>query len=549
MKISRDRVKEWKQAPDGFFKWIDDVQPLIPSRSGGFEVFIPTDSQVEFFTNALKTDDQGNFVYQTIVDSEPRRHSKTVKLALMVLWRFTLFPAQTIVPLANSTQQVQGVSFKLLRQIILNTDFLRNQVGADNVQGGKIEYPAMQSSITPVSTNISSLYGQKISVAWCTEIHQAPDPEAPQVLASSIGDTENSWFLVDSTVDPPEGPLHALEKIKDKDESIYFYKIEYRSLKEAEDKSPPWISRSWLRSRQKQLLPSTFSSQHLNARSQSTNSLFEEKDLKACRVHLKNAMAYEDVEKLAEGKKFVFGSGLDRAYGFSAHGDKTVWCSVAKIQHEDDPHFYVVNCNPITASLGSSIKKAIQRDYTEYKLENIALESFNAQDIYTWAIEQGYPAELIHPTSQLQTNAFLDLHNIVREGRLHIPMELRKLYDEMKYFSYEQTKSGYFTFGTRRRKDDFVYALCWAVYSLRKQELNIYEIDSINCRSISKHAPFCYLRNGDHILSCANQCPAHIKVKQMYNKYINSNPDSDLTLQKFFSRLVKVTGFRTYKAM
>jgi hypothetical protein len=119
----------------------------------------------------------------------------------------------------------------------------------------------------------------------------------------------------------------------------------------------------------------------------------------------------------------------------------------------------------------------------------------------------------------------------------------------MQYFNYSYTKNGNITFGSRKRHDDRVYSLLWAVYSLRKTETILYEIDTINCTSISKHAPYCYLRGGDLILDCSNTCPAHTKVKGMYNQYVKSNPESDLSLPQFFDRLVKVKGIKTYKAM
>ncbi|MDY0222990.1 MAG: hypothetical protein RBR67_17810 [Desulfobacterium sp.] len=549
--LNKETIASWKKPPQGFFQWLQDVKPQIPSFKGGFEVFQPTDDQMDFFNNALATDSDGNFIFQTIVDSEPRRHSKTIKMALLVLWRFSLFPNQTVAVMANSTVQAQGVSYKLLKQIILNTKFLREQIGTNNVQGQKIIYPALQSEIVPVSTAISGLYGKKISIAWITEIHACPDPEAPQVLASSIGDTQNSWYLIDSTVDSVDGPLHNLEKLKNEDETIYYHKVEYKNLQDALKKSPPWIDKKWLASRQKQLLPATFNSQHLNKRGQAENSLFNAKDLKRAMEDYKNPLTLNEFLKIAEGRKFVIGAGLDRAMSFSKNADQTVWTVTAKIQDSDtdDAEFYVLKSKSILGSLASSIKKTIKKDFEEYNLINICLESYNSQDIHHWCLEQGFPTELTTPSPPVQGAAFLDLASIVSENRFHYPKSCIEIFRQAEFFQYQTGKAGYFKFGSKHRKDDFVYSLVWAIYSLRKQELGAFELDCITCQSKSKHASLCFLRNGDSILSCSDTCPAFVKTNEMYQKFKNRNIETDLTLPQFFKRRVKLTGTKSYRSI
>ena len=133
----------------------------------------------------------------------------------------------------------------------------------DNIKKEFIRFPVLQNQISANTGNPIGLYGQKISCAWISEIHAAPSDEAAQVLASSLGDTVNAWLLIDSTVDQLGGPLHRLEQLADPsysdyDPTIFYYKLEYRDLDEALEKSPSWINRDWLRSRQKQLLPAGF---------------------------------------------------------------------------------------------------------------------------------------------------------------------------------------------------------------------------------------------------------------------------------------------------
>jgi hypothetical protein len=135
------------------------------------------------------------------------------------------------------------------------------------------------------------------------------------------------------------------------------------------------------------------------------------------------------------------------------------------------------------------------------------------------------------------------------EGRIFFPAELEELYKELSLFHYSYNKNGNIQFGSSKRKDDRVYSLLWAIYSLRKEETTVYELGDIRCNSLSKHAPYCFLRSGDLILSCADRCPAAVQTKQFYEQYRSNNPETELTLPEFFQRLVKVKGFKTYKAM
>jgi hypothetical protein len=104
-------------------------------------------------------------------------------------------------------------------------------------------------------------------------------------------------------------------------------------------------------------------------------------------------------------------------------------------------------------------------------------------------------------------------------------------------------------FGSRKKKDDRIFSLLWAVYSLRKEETVIYELSDIVCNSKSRHARHCFLRNGEMILNCASTCAAYKRVLGMYNSYMMATPESELTLQQFFKRLVKVSGIKTYNAL
>lgn len=545
-KFTPAQVKAWKNGADGFLRWLEDVQPRVLGDKGKYVVFEPEPFQVEAIRDALAQDESGLWKYTTIAFSFPRRHSKTTLMSLLVLWRFTLWKHQNVVAMASTERQIVATGFSLVRGIIMNTPTLLAQIGRDNVLRYSISYPALQNSIRTVSTNISGLYGEKITVGWVSELHAAQSEEPMQVLASSLGDTENSWLLVDSTVDAVGGPLHRLEQLQEsgEDPTVFVRRIEYRDLDEALEKSPAWIRRGWLKSRKSQLLPATFASQHLNQRSAAQNNLFALADIQACMDRLPMPFTRDDLVNVAAGRTYVTGGGLDRAFFASLHGDATVWSSVGKIADAEggEPHFYVLNQKNVLGSLASGIKKAILADNEAYGLKNTAIESYNSQDIHSWAVEMKIPAEIIHATNTAQVPAFMELYRIVKERRLHFSDKLADLAREMETFVYE-LKNGQPRFGSDKHHDDRIYSLAWAIHSLRQQELAAYSLNHIVCESKSPHARLCYLRRGDMILACSEYCPSHKKVAAMHLQHRTNRAESDLTLPEFFKALVKIEGF------
>ena len=549
-KITKDQLKEWRKPPEGFFKWLEFVKPKVLDRNNKLVPFVAQDFQREMFEGALECNQEGNYKYNTIIFSLPRRHSKTTCAGLLVLYRFCLFPNENIKVISNSERQALRVNFKMLKDLITNSKVLREWVGIDNIQRTNIELPDLGNKIEVVVNNIPSLYGERISCGWFSELHAAGDDQALQILSSSQGDVNDAWTIVDSTTDPINGPLHQLEQAQAKDPTIYVYRKEYAGLADAKKKSPHWISRSWLDSRKAQLLDTEFASQHLNKRSEAANKLFPAEQLKKCKSRYKNKLSKEGLEKLIDGRKYVCGGGLDRAYMFSTHGDSTIYTSVAKTSDpEGEALYYVLNQQKILAGLAKTIKKEILEDNAKYGLENVIFESYNSQDLAIWATEQGIANEVVHVTNTLKLSAFQELANIVSEGRLYFPEELKDLYREMSVFNYEYNKNGNIVFGSRKKKDDRIFSLLWAVYSLRKSETVVYELNDIVCTSKSKHAKFCYLRNGSMILKCADTCASHKQVQGMYNQYRKANPETELSLQQFFARLVKVKGIKTYSSL
>ena len=544
------QVRAWRDGADGFLQWIADIEPRVPGSKGTFEIFRPEPFQADAIRAALRRNQDGTFKYITIALSFPRRHSKTTIMALLSLWRLCNFANENQICIANSERQSVSVGFGLCRKIVLNTPLLTSLIGKANVLAYRIDFPKLQSTMQTMSCNVAGLYGSKVTIGWISEIHAAANDEAMQVLASSLGDSVNSWLLIDSTVDAIGGPLHRLEQLQEsgEDPTVFIRRVEYRDLEEALEKSPPWIRRDWLKSRAAQLLPATFESQHLNRRGAAQNNLFALADIQACVDRLPMPFSGDDLKNIAAGRTFITGGGLDRAYFASLHGDSTIWTAVAKVADAEggEPHYYILNQKSILGSLASGIKKAIVADNTAYGLTSTVVESYNAQDIGLWITEMRIPAEIVHATNTAQVPAFMELYRIVKEGRLHFSDKLPDLVREMGTFFYE-LKNGQPRFGSDKWHDDRVYSLCWAIYSLREQELAAYTLRSIICESRSAHARLCYLRRGDMILACSESCPSHKRVAAMHLQHRANRVESDLTLPEFFKALVKTGGLTLVK--
>ncbi len=553
MKFTKAQVLAWRDGAPGFFRWVADIKPRVLTHRGRYEPIELAPFQTEALTRALERRPDGQWRYTTLGFSFPRRHSKTILCALLVLWRFTLFPNENIVIMANSERQTLSTAFKVVKGIIRNTPALLAQIGAENLFTYSIEYPALQSSIKAVAGNPSALYGEKITVGWCSELHAALTDEPMQVLASSLGDSLNSWLLLDSTVDAVGGPLHRLEQLQEsgEDPTVFVARTEYRDLDEALEKSPPWIRRDWLKSRAKQLLPATFATQHLNQRAASDSNLFATADIARAQDRLPMPMTPEDLKALAAGRTYVVGAGLDRAYFGSLHGDATIWTATAKVAGlaGEEPHYYVLNQQPILGSLAPLIKKAVANDHAAFALDNVIFESYNSQDIYLWAVENQIPAEVLHATNTAQVPAFTEFFRIVKEGRLHFSDKLQDLAREMATFAYE-LKAGQPRFGVNDKvHDDRVYSLCWSIYATRARELAAYSLDAMVCESRSKHAPLCFLRGGELVLPCGPACPSFLKVQQMHLQHRRTAVESEISLPVFFHSLVKHDGFTMYQGV
>lgn len=543
----KSRISAWRNGSEGFFRWISDTKPMIPSEKGGFEPYVPPNEEVR---EAIRQALDGGF--STVVFCWPRRHGKTVVSALIVVWRFLTRKTQTVAIVANSERQSVDTAFKLAKTIIEQTPYSKLLVDEGSIKVGadSIAYEALGNIIQGFPANAASLYGKKLSVAQVSELHAARTDTVYQTLASSTIDTEDGLVLVDSTTGSRSSPLFTLAQVAERgaDPSLLFSHIQYRDLEDAIARGPRWIAPAKLRSRAAQMLPAEFAQQHLNQWTAASSALFPAEIIERCRE------SYAiDVPALVNGAAYAVGGALDRAYGFSLHGDATVTTCTLKTLIGEDEHFFVLASDAITFSSAAGIKKAFSRYHRDFKMSRAALETFNAQDLGAWCADQPFDHEMVSATRERQSSAFTSLYNAASEGRLHIHPAFERLLAEMAVFEYRIESTGTSKGSipvfeaAKGLHDDHVYSLAWSIFALRDIELNPYEVVGLHCDAIGPAASLCVLNGGSIVPMCAEQCKSMTTVADLYKKYKSRAGCAPISFNDFFSLKVTNIGSHTVR--
>lgn len=528
----------------GFFNFIDDVQPKVPSHKGGFEVYKPEGRIRDEIAHALDNN------YRVCVFSFPRRHGKTVVTAMIIVWRFLSRRTQTIAVVGNSEKQSVDMALRMIRTIVEQTPFIKRLIDAGAIEVGAdwITYPALGNRIQGYSNKPQSLYGRKISIAQVSELHAATSDATYQVLASSTIDSEDGLVLVDSTVGSRNSPLYTLYDLHQRgaDPTLYYAHLEYKNLDDAIANGPAWINADSLRSRAAQMLPMEFAQQHLNQWSSGSNALFTSDQLAAC------TESYAlDLPTLTAGRSAVCGAGLDRAYGFSMHGDSTVTTAVAKALDGDAAHYYVMDSADVAFSSERGIKSNLTRYHRDYGIKRVTIESYNAQDVGAWCADQPFDHSILSATVEKQANIFSALYQLVSEKRLHIHPKFSKLLKELEVFEYRLESTGNGTVpkfsAPNKLHDDHIYSLAWAIYSLKDDELNAYELKGIACNATGPTARLCCLNGGDLLPMCADSCRSAHQARALYDSYLTRAGCAPMAFSDFFKSKVVNIGAHTVR--
>lgn len=242
----------YRSGGDGFIKWMEErvCLPITPFGSD-MPVWTPVkdlpddkhpetgrsykdfwEMQKPIVREALKMEN-GNFVYRLIVFCWPRGDGKSLLMCCIYVWKLFEFARQKIVCSANSKDQVQFVHYDIMKDIILNSPKLLDEIGADNVKEKAIQYKdrngVVQSSIRTISTFsgiVSNITGYTFS-----EMFEQKDPKFFVRIDGSIRNIPNAFGGIDSTVSDRQHQLYKLYQawLTKKDPTIFF---SYRFSKE-----------------------------------------------------------------------------------------------------------------------------------------------------------------------------------------------------------------------------------------------------------------------------------------------------------------------------
>lgn len=545
------QIALWRDGSAGFFRFVQDVQPHVRSHNGGFAPYVIGDRERADIARALDGSDISVAVW-----CWPRRHGKTLASAMVIVWRFLTRPAENIAVVANSEKQVTSTAFKVIREAFEHTPALKRLVAAGTVSvlQDRIELPSAGSIIQAYSSNPAALWGKALTCAQLSELHAAPrGDEVFAALAGSLLDTAGSLMLIDSTVGPKSSKLfdlyQAATRGDDPDTSIAFSHIEYADVDDACRKAPAWLSPVRLRSLARQMLPHEFGLYHLNRWQDAANTLFPKAVLDAC-VH-----EYPlNLDTLANGSACVTGAGLDRAFGGSKHGDRTVTASVAKIVLDDDEHLFVLDADAVFLGRLSGLKSRFGEYHREHRITRATLESYGSQDVADWTATQPFAGgvEVVHPSRRSKYAAFMSLYQAAAEQRLHIHPKFKHLIEELSVF--EVIADGKATDGEaaipkfqhpRGAHDDFVHALAWAVYSLRSVTLNPYEIEGIHCSGRGADVEMCALNGGSHLPFCGQSCRSMREAARLHAAYLDRKPLQPIGLDAFIAAKLRNVGAHT----
>jgi len=489
--LTKEKLSIYRQPSEGIIKWCNELV-YFPAPNVGIVKITLWPYQEEILRKATAKIN-GKWKYSTICLSLPKRNSKTFLASILAAWRFTCFYNTEIVIAANSKDQASSVAFDKFKKIIENSPDLLDFVGKENILDKEVRIPHTQSRCVVLSSSKAASWGYGIDLGIVDEIHAAPDAEGLyQILASQTGE-RGGQVILPSQVSSKLNIFYQLYKLhqNNEDPNLFFYYLadDPQNPKPWYEYNPsPLLTEEWLNSRKAQMTQQQYDAWHRNLWVSSTKKLFSlDKIGQAVESgsHLRIPISRHDLE-LMERKfytRFKIGYGLDRALPYSKQGDRTIGTVVAKGFYKDKDFYIILDQKILSDDI--SIKEHIKWAYNEYKyLHGIALEVYQAADIYSWLERQGLAneSELIHAGDRQQIPCFTELYQIINDGRLAIPEGLPTatygnetrviLTQELQDFEHE-IAGDIPKFGHppgSRYKDDSVYSLGWAIYSLREED-------------------------------------------------------------------------------
>ena len=237
-KTITDPNTKYRNGGEGFIRWVEDkVMLRIPIRGKDVEEWrrvknFPSywktmwNEQKRVLRRALAMKD-GEFQYRLIIFMWPRGEGKSVLTKLILLWRFFCFPNMTIMLGANSVSQVKFHHFDLMKDTILHSPKLLDDLGTrNNLLQTQIQLKDDDGRITSFIRPVSSESGIWSGCSgYCfNEFHQAKKFKFFTEIDSSMRGIRNGLGVIDTTV---SSKTHILFKLYEaaksrKDEYLFF---------------------------------------------------------------------------------------------------------------------------------------------------------------------------------------------------------------------------------------------------------------------------------------------------------------------------------------
>ena len=229
----KDKTKiTYRSGGEGMGKWCDDFVsvPIYPEGSD-IAIWTPLgdlpeepdpktgksyksmwDAQKQMLCEALRMENN-RFVYRLIVLCWMRGEGKSLLACLIQLWKFFNWPRQQIMLGANSKDQIKFVHFDIMRDIIINSPRLAEQIGnRRNIQEKEIRLKDSVGDVRSIIRSISSFSGIVSNITGYTfsEIFDMKNPKFFTQLDGSIRNIPNALGVIDSTVSAKTHILYSL---------------------------------------------------------------------------------------------------------------------------------------------------------------------------------------------------------------------------------------------------------------------------------------------------------------------------------------------------
>ena len=261
-------VKEYRNAGEGFIKWVEDnVYFSIAPPGRDVKFWMPVSEfpasykelwkrqQEELIIPGLEMND-GEFKYRLIIMMWPRGEGKSVLAKLITLWKFFCFPNTSLIIGANSLSQVRFHHFEEMGKTILNSPKLLMRIGAKNLKQKQIEIREKNGNVVSFIRPVSSFSGiySGCSGYVFNEFHQATNFKFFTEIDSSMRGVKNGLGVIDTTVSAKSHILYRLYQtwLKGTDPFLFF---SYRTISgKASELWNPEITQAYLDS-QKERLP------------------------------------------------------------------------------------------------------------------------------------------------------------------------------------------------------------------------------------------------------------------------------------------------------